>query len=293
MNSCKKCGADATGIACEFCGSLQREPADAAEEMEVLRAMSKAIQTISESFNGKGVGLGNIKNIDENTKRNNAMAAWWSGAYMPSTPDALMQALSMALAGVQVNAAGTMSQAQLNAALLARAHATVTALALRAPSDPRVGAARQAIAEVEGRLNAATEAQAAALKDAFKPMMKILAIMVVVLIAVLLLAPEKATVSEAQTGPAASGDLAPAGAQKPSDVSVNGANAEKAIEGSASEKAAGLLRGVAEKVGGNDRPCVSGADCAAQLHSLSQCAAECEKNSPPEKLMECTEACAK
>ncbi len=148
--NCKKCGADAPGIACEFCGAVQREPADGAEEMAALQAMTKAAQSIAASFVGKGVGLDKLG--DEQDKRNAAISAYWASAYMPTSPEALMQAYSSALSGVQANTDMSRSHDQLNQALLSRAYAAVSALALRAPGDPRIPVAQQAIADTQARL---------------------------------------------------------------------------------------------------------------------------------------------
>lgn len=180
MAACKSCGADASGIACEFCGAVQRQPVDLSEELAALDAVAKAAQHVSASVTGKGTGLGGHKMITERMMRNNALAGFWSGAYMPASPDALIQAATLALSGVQANKSGGQSQDQLNAALLSRAHAAATALSLRAPTDTRVATLRQAITDTEARMQAGALTAAKQVKD-FLPVFGVLGLIFAVL----------------------------------------------------------------------------------------------------------------
>lgn len=130
MNACKSCGAEASGIACEFCGAIQRPPSGLQEEIEALSALSKAAQHIAER------------------KGEEPLAPFWQAAWLPNHPDAIVQAASIALGGVAPGMDKSSYQDDLTAALLARAQGALRALELRAPTDPRVSVLRRQVEAV-------------------------------------------------------------------------------------------------------------------------------------------------
>ncbi len=148
MTACKSCGADAPGIACEFCGAVQRQPQDLADEMQALDAIAKAAQKTAE----QGATRASFGQTAESASKA-AMATFWSAAFMPTSPDALVHAASLAIAGMQPRKAVVdVGHDQLNEALAARARAAASALALRAASDPRAKQIQDDIAAAEARV---------------------------------------------------------------------------------------------------------------------------------------------
>jgi hypothetical protein len=103
----------------------------------------------------------------ERQMRNNALAAFWSSAFMPASPDALVQVAMVALGGLQPNVSGVESAEQLNGALSARARAAASALALR--GDARGAAVKAEIDDAERRATSrGGEAQQKQQKEAYK-----------------------------------------------------------------------------------------------------------------------------
>ncbi len=144
MTACKSCGADAPGIACEFCGAVQRQPQSLEEEMTALDGISRAAQAVADK------AAANVFSADTaRAKRNFALTAFWATAYMPSSPDALVQVATIASGGIQANHLNMPSQNQLSGALATRAHAAATALIVR--GDPRGSVLRAEIERLEKR----------------------------------------------------------------------------------------------------------------------------------------------
>jgi hypothetical protein len=76
MTACKNCGADAPGIACEFCGAIQRQPQDLTEELEALASLSKAAQVVADTAAKNAGGILAQRAMLERQMRNNALAAF-------------------------------------------------------------------------------------------------------------------------------------------------------------------------------------------------------------------------
>ncbi len=139
MTKCNGCGADTSGVACEFCGAIQRPPSGLQDELAALEALTKAAQHITTESEGDGEVIGNF----------------WRQAWLPTHPDALTQAASMALAGVQTGGDQQgHGETRMNRALMERANGAFRALELRAPTDSRVTVLRRQVEETRMKLDA-------------------------------------------------------------------------------------------------------------------------------------------
>jgi hypothetical protein len=169
MAACKQCGADASGIACDFCGAIQSPPRTLEDELEVLQAIAKAAQHVASNVDAGTASSGNaLQDMAMANQRarltsqlaDAKLAAFWGSAWLPTQPDALIQAAQSALAGIRVSDGidAATESAALTEALLARTGAAMDALELRSPSDARVGVLRRKLQEKRDALAAAQKA---------------------------------------------------------------------------------------------------------------------------------------
>lgn len=137
MAACKSCGADASGIACEFCGAVQRPPETLEQQLEALQALTKAAQRLAE---------------DDDSA---AMARFWNQAWLPTHPDALVQVVVAALSTADTSNGDGFTVNQRDRAVLRRAEAALLALQMHAPNDTRHAPLRAKVAEAVTALDRA------------------------------------------------------------------------------------------------------------------------------------------
>jgi hypothetical protein len=158
MAACKQCGADASGIACEFCGAIQAPPKTLEDEIAALDALAKAAQHVVTSTPTQQ-WKGNDSPIATQMLQTSRLAAFWGSAWMPSHPDALVRTCQTALAGASIDTsmdAMTNGANKTAEALLARAEAAIDALEMAAPADPRVAMLRAKVAAKKTEMSTST-----------------------------------------------------------------------------------------------------------------------------------------